>query len=148
LTRFAFPRPARADRDRVQFFFFLEGFAMTIFEGPCGSTPPTRCSVGIIELITRDESRDMGFGVLYVAEGCGDSPGEADRFARAWLAQILGSLMDQPRSIFLARVIRRPARRRRRGCRRRSRPRCCASKRDLNARELAEAASGARVLPF
>jgi hypothetical protein len=65
-------------------------------------------------------------------------------FARHWLAQILASLMDKPGPIFLARVVRRlrdvgvqdadalgPAMLR--------------EQHDINAAELAEAASGARV---
>jgi hypothetical protein len=50
----------------------------------------------------------MGFGVLYVAEWLRQQP-HARRvgFARHWLAQILGSLMDKPGPILLARVVRR-----------------------------------------
>ena len=47
--------------------FFLESFAMNIFEGlRREATHPLLRR--IIELITRDESRHMGFGVLYIAE--------------------------------------------------------------------------------
>src|SRR6185436_17997694 len=87
--------------------FFLEGFAMTIFEGlrEHATHPLLR---RIIELITRDESRHMGFGVLYVAEWMRTQP-QAERlaFARHWLAQILGTLMDKPGPILLSRVVRR-----------------------------------------
>jgi len=124
--------------------FFLEGFAMSIFEGlrDHATHPLLR---RIVELITRDESRHMGFGVLYVAEWMHRQP-QANRiaFARAWLGQILGSLMDKPGPIFLARVTRRlrdagvadadtlaPAMLR--------------EQRELNARELADAASGVKV---
>jgi P-aminobenzoate N-oxygenase AurF len=124
--------------------FFLEGFAMSIFEGlrDHATHPLLR---RIVELITRDESRHMGFGVLYVAEWMHRQP-QANRiaFARAWLGQILGSLMDKPGPIFLARVMRRlrdagvddadalaPAMLR--------------EQRELNARELADAASGVKV---
>ncbi len=124
--------------------FFLEGFAMTIFEGlrEHAVHPLLR---RIIELITRDESRHMGFGILWVAEWLRRQP-QANRlaFARAWLPQILGSLMDQPGPILLARVIRRlrdagvadadalaPAMLR--------------EQRALNARELADAAAGVKV---
>jgi hypothetical protein len=124
--------------------FFLEGFAMSIFEGlrEHATHPLLR---RIIELITRDESRHMGFGVLYVAEWMRRQP-RATRvaFARRWLGQILGAIMDKPGPILLARVIRRlrdvgvadaealaPAMLR--------------EQRDVNARELAEAASGAKV---
>jgi hypothetical protein len=124
--------------------FFLEGFAMSIFEGlrEHATHPLLR---RIIELITRDESRHMGFGVLYVAEWMRRQP-KATRvaFARRWLAQILGSLMDQPGPILLARVVRRlheagiedaeslaPAMLR--------------EQRAINAQTLADAASGAQV---
>jgi hypothetical protein len=124
--------------------FFLEGFAMSIFEGlrDHATHPLLR---RIIELITRDESRHMGFGVLYVAEWMRQRP-QANRvaFARRWLAQILGALMDKPGPILLARVIRRlheagvadaetlaPAMLR--------------EQRQINAQELADAASGAKV---
>jgi len=87
--------------------FFLESFAMSIFEAlrENATHPLLR---RIIELITRDESRHMGFGVLYLAEWLRRQP--LDRriaFARPWLSQILGSLLDRPGPIFLARVIRR-----------------------------------------
>src|SRR5689334_2599911 len=87
--------------------FFLEGFAMSIFEGlrDHATHPLLR---RIIELITRDESRHMGFGVLYVAEWMQHQPLKSRvAFARRWLGQILGSLMDQPGPILLARVVRR-----------------------------------------
>ena len=47
--------------------FFLESLAMSIFESlrEDATHPLLR---RIIELITRDESRHMGFGVLYIAE--------------------------------------------------------------------------------
>src|SRR5262249_21231354 len=87
--------------------FFLESFAMSIFEGlrQDATHPLLR---RILELITRDESRHMGFGVLYVAEWLRRQP--LDRriaFARPWLGQILASLLDRPGPIFLSRVIRR-----------------------------------------
>src|SRR5262250_281000 len=87
--------------------FFLESFAMSIFEGirQEATNPLLR---RILELITRDESRHMGFGVLYVAERMRREPMEwRIAFARRWLAQILGSLLDRPGPIFLGRVIRR-----------------------------------------
>ncbi len=124
--------------------FFLEGFAMSIFEGlrEHATHPLLR---RIIELITRDESRHMGFGVLYVAEWMRRQP-KATRiaFARRWLSQILGAIMDKPGPILLARVVRRlrdagvadadafaPAMLR--------------EQHDVNAQELADAASGAKV---
>jgi hypothetical protein len=87
--------------------FFLEGFAMSIFEGlrDHATHPLLR---RIIELITRDESRHMGFGVLYVAEWMRQQPAtKRVGFARYWLSQILGTLMDKPGPILLSRVIRR-----------------------------------------
>jgi hypothetical protein len=124
--------------------FFLEGFAMSIFEGlrEHATHPLLR---RIIELITRDESRHMGFGILYVAAWM-QQQSQATRvaFARHWLATILGSLMDKPGPIFLARVIRRlhdagvedaaslaPAMLR--------------EQREINAQELADAVSGAKI---
>jgi hypothetical protein len=87
--------------------FFLESFAMGIFESlRRDATHPLLRR--IIELITRDESRHMGFGVLYLAEWMHRQP--LDRriaFARHWMGQILGTVMDQPGPIFLARVVRR-----------------------------------------
>src|SRR5262245_19615577 len=71
--------------------FFLEGFAMTIFEGlrEHAVHPLLR---RVIELITRDESRHMGFGVLYVAAWMGQQPGRKRLgFARDWMAQVMGS---------------------------------------------------------
>lgn len=87
--------------------FFLESFAMGIFEGirEHATNPLLR---RILELITRDESRHMGFGVLYIAEWMRQRPLEQRvAFAQRWLGQILGSITDQPGPIFLARVIRR-----------------------------------------
>ncbi|MCW5892997.1 MAG: ferritin-like domain-containing protein [bacterium] len=87
--------------------FFLESFAMNIFEGIArDATHPLLRR--ILELITRDESRHMGFGVLYVAEWMRTHPLEAHvAFARTWLGQILGTLLDRPGPIMLARVVRR-----------------------------------------
>jgi hypothetical protein len=124
--------------------FFLEGFAMSIFEGlrDHATHPLLR---RIVELITRDESRHMGFGVLYVAEWMHRQP-QANRiaFARAWLGQILGSLMDKPGPIFLARVVRRL---RDAGVEDADAfaPAMLREQRELNARELADAASGVKV---
>lgn len=124
--------------------FFLEGFAMSIFEAlrEHATHPLLR---RIIELITRDESRHMGFGVLYVAEWMRQQPTETRvAFARVWLGQILGSLTDKPGPIFLARVIRRlhdagVANAEALG------PQMLREQREINAAELADAASGAKV---
>jgi hypothetical protein len=124
--------------------FFLEGFAMSIFEGlrDHASHPLLR---RIIELITRDESRHMGFGVLYVAEWMRQQS-QATRvaFARRWLGQILGTLMDQPGPILLARVVRRL---RDAGVAHADElaPTMLREQREINAQALADAASGAKV---
>lgn len=124
--------------------FFLEGFAMSIFEGlrEHATHPLLR---RIVELITRDESRHMGFGVLYVAEWLrGQTEGNRIAFARAWLSQILGSLLDKPGPILLARVTRRL---REAGVADADAlaPAMLREQRELNAQELADAASGAKV---
>jgi hypothetical protein len=87
--------------------FFLESFAMEIFDSlrEHVTHPLLR---RIVELITRDESRHMGFGILYLAEWMRQQP--LDRrvaFARRWMSQILGALLDRPGPIMLARVVRR-----------------------------------------
>jgi hypothetical protein len=87
--------------------FFLESFAMGIFESlrEHATHPLLR---RIIELITRDESRHMGFGVLYIADWLRRQPLETRiAFARPWLSQILGALLDKPGPLFLGRVVRR-----------------------------------------
>ena len=87
--------------------FFLESLAMGIFESlqRHARNPLLR---DVITLITRDESRHMGFGVLYVAEWMQQhSLDEQMAFARRWLAQIFGVVMDQPGPIMLTRLVRR-----------------------------------------
>jgi len=87
--------------------FFLESLAMGIFESlqRHARNPLLR---DVITLITRDESRHMGFGVLYVAEWMQQhSLDEQMAFARRWLAQIFGVVMDQPGPIMLARLVPR-----------------------------------------
>jgi hypothetical protein len=124
--------------------FFLESFAMNIFEGiqEHATHPLLR---RIITLITRDESRHMGFGVLYVAEWMRTNP--LDRrisFARRWLGQILGSLWDRPGPIMLARTIRRL---REAGVAHAEAlgPQMLREQQELNAKDLGEAASGEKV---
>jgi hypothetical protein len=124
--------------------FFLESFAMNIFEGlrRQATHPLLR---RIVELITRDESRHMGFGVLYIAERMRREPlAWRVAFARRWLAQILGSLLDRPGPILLARVIRRL---REAGVADADElaPRLLREQGEINAAELADAASGANV---
>jgi uncharacterized ferritin-like protein (DUF455 family) len=87
--------------------FFLESLAMGIFEGiqRHARHPLLR---DIITLITRDESRHMGFGVLYVAEWMRQHGLDAQiSFARRWLGQILAVVMDQPGPLMLSRVVQR-----------------------------------------
>ena len=87
--------------------FFLESVAMDIFESlrTHARHPLLR---DILTLITRDESRHMGFGVLYVAEWM-RTHGLAERvsFARRWLGQMLFAATDQPGPIMLGRLLRR-----------------------------------------
>jgi len=87
--------------------FFLESFAMGIFEGiqRHARHPLLR---EIITLVTRDESRHMGFGILYVSEWMRQhSRDEQIAFARRWLGQILSVVMDQPGPLMLSRVVQR-----------------------------------------
>jgi len=87
--------------------FFLESLAMNIFEGiqRHARHPLLR---DIITLITRDESRHMGFGVLYVAEWMRQhSLDEQIAFARRWLGQIFAVVTDQPGPLLLARLSQR-----------------------------------------
>jgi len=87
--------------------FFLESLAMGIFEA-LQRHARNQLLRDIITLITRDESRHMGFGVLYVAEWMRQhSLDEQIAFARRWLGQIFGVLMDQPGPIMLARLVQR-----------------------------------------
>ena len=87
--------------------FFLESLAMEIFEGiqRHARNPLLR---QIISLITRDESRHMGFGVLWVEEWMRQhSLAEQTRFAGRWLSQIFMVLTDQPGPLMLSRLVQR-----------------------------------------
>jgi hypothetical protein len=87
--------------------FFLESLAMNIFEGiqRHARHPLLR---DIITLITRDESRHMGFGILYVSEWMRQHAlDERIAFARRWLGQIFAMVTDQPGPLLLARLVRR-----------------------------------------
>jgi hypothetical protein len=124
--------------------FFLESFAMSIFEAlrESATHPLLR---RIIELITRDESRHMGFGVLYIAEWLRRQPlDQRIAFARRWLSQILGSLLDRPGPIFLARVVRRLHDAGMTDAERVA-PQMLREQQAINAAELAEAAAGTKV---
>lgn len=87
--------------------FFLESFAMTIFEGiEQHATNPLLKK--ILHLITRDESRHMGFGILYLEDWLSHQPlDERIRFAGRWLPQIVESVCDKPGPILLSRVVQR-----------------------------------------
>jgi hypothetical protein len=87
--------------------FFLESLAMNLFEAIVehATNPLLR---RILTLITRDESRHMGFGVLYIAEWMRAHPlDDQIRFAARWLGQILSVAGDRPGPIMLARTIQR-----------------------------------------
>jgi hypothetical protein len=124
--------------------FFLESFAMGIFDSlrEHATHPLLR---RILELITRDESRHMGFGVLYLAEWMRQQPlARRIAFARRWMGQILGALVDRPGPIMLARVVRRL---RDAGVADAETlaPRMLREQDEINRADLAAAASGARV---
>jgi hypothetical protein len=124
--------------------FYLESLAMNIFEGiERHATHPLLRR--ILTLITRDESRHMGFGILYVAEWMKRaSRDERIAFARVWLGQILGTLLDRPGPIFCARVVRRL---REAGVDDAESlgPDMLREQQEINAADLAAAASGERV---
>lgn len=87
--------------------FFLESAAMGIFEGiqRYATNPLLR---DILTLITRDESRHMGFGVLYIAEWMAShSFDERLAFAQHWLPQMFGVIVDQPGPLMASRVVQR-----------------------------------------
>jgi hypothetical protein len=124
--------------------FFLESLAMDIFDGihRHATNPLLR---DILALVTRDESRHMGFGILYVDQWMREhSLEDRIRFARRWLGQILAIVMDKPGPIMLARVIRRL---REAGIddAEKLAPAMLQEQRGFNEEELAAAASGERV---
>jgi P-aminobenzoate N-oxygenase AurF len=124
--------------------FFLESLAMNLFEGIQREATNSLLRQ-IITLITRDESRHMGFGVLYIEQWMEEhSLDEQISFARRWLGQILSVVTDRPGPIMLARVIQRlqaigidnaPE----------LAPQMLAEQREINRADLAEAASGKKV---
>ena len=124
--------------------FFLESVAMDIFESIRlhARTPLLR---DLLTLITRDESRHMGFGILYVAEWMRTHPlPERIGFARRWLGQILFSATDQPGPIMLGRAVRRLHEA---GVDRADAlgPQLLREQQEINAAERAEALSGHRI---
>jgi hypothetical protein len=87
--------------------FFLESLAMDLFES-IRDHARSGLLRDILTLITRDESRHMGFGILYVDEWMRSHPlPERIAFARHWLGQMLFAATDQPGPIMLARVVQR-----------------------------------------
>jgi len=87
--------------------FFLESLAMSIFEGlqRHAANPLFR---NVITLITRDESRHIGFGILYVEEWLKQHRlDDQVAFARRWLPQMLSVVADQPGPLMLSRIVQR-----------------------------------------
>jgi hypothetical protein len=124
--------------------FFLESLAMTIFEGLQRHARHTLLR-DLITLIIRDESRHMGFGVLYVAEWIRrHSFEEQVAFARRWLGQILAVVMDQPGPIMLSRVLQRLRAAGVDGAEQLG-PQLLREQQAINAAEAAELLSGRRV---
>ena len=124
--------------------FFLESLAMNIFEGiqRHARHPLLR---DVITLITRDESRHMGFGVLYVSEWMRQhSLDEQIAFARRWLGQIFTVATDQPGPLLLARLIHR-MRDAGVGDTERLAPRLLREQQAINAAETADVLSGQRL---
>jgi para-aminobenzoate N-oxygenase AurF len=124
--------------------FFLESFAMNIFER-IQRHARNQLLGDILTLITRDESRHMGFGVLYVSEWMRAHSLDAQiGFARRWLGQIFGVLMDQPGPLMLTRLLQRL---REAGVDDADRlgPQMLREQQAINANEAAEVVSGRRV---
>ena len=87
--------------------FFLESMAMNIFEGihDHATNPLLR---DILAFITRDESRHMGFGVLYLAQWMEDATREERiAFAQSWLPRILFTITDRPGPLLCRQIVRR-----------------------------------------
>ncbi|MDG2307888.1 MAG: ferritin-like domain-containing protein [Candidatus Binatia bacterium] len=87
--------------------FFLESMAMNIFEGihDHATNPLLR---DILAFITRDESRHMGFGVLYLADWMKEATlDERTAFAQSWLPRILFTVTDRPGPLMARQIIRR-----------------------------------------
>src|SRR5262249_26280394 len=88
------------------------------------------------------------FGVLYIAERMHREPIEwRIGFARRWMGQILGSLLDRPGPILLARVIRRLREAGGAGAGGLA-PRVLRGQQGVHRAELADAASGGTVPPL
>jgi hypothetical protein len=124
--------------------FFLESLAMNLFEGiQREATNPLLRQ--IITLITRDESRHMGFGVLYIEQWMDEhSLDEQIRFARRWLGQILNAVTDRPGPIMLKRVIQRLQEAGIADAAKLA-PQMLAEQEEINRADLADAASGKKV---
>jgi hypothetical protein len=124
--------------------FFLESLAMNLFEGiQREATNPLLRQ--IITLITRDESRHMGFGILYIEQWMEEHSLDMQiSFARRWLGQILGVVTDRPGPIMLRRVIQRLQEAGIDDAEALG-PQMLAEQQEINRADLAEAASGKNV---
>ena len=89
--------------------FFLESMAMRLFESMVEHARNPLLKK-VVTLITRDESRHMAFGVLYVKSYLSQvDPDERLAFARQWLPRILQTLDDRPGPRMAERMARRLA---------------------------------------
>ena len=87
--------------------FFLESMAMHIFEDihDHATNPLLR---DILAFVTRDESRHMGFGVLYLAQWMENaSLDERIEFGRDWLPRILFTVTDRSGPLMARQILRR-----------------------------------------
>ncbi len=90
--------------------FFLESMAMRLFESMVEHARHPLLK-RVVTLITRDESRHMAFGVLYIGDYLKRAdPEERVGFARQWLPRILQTLDDRPGPRMAERMARRLAR--------------------------------------
>lgn len=124
--------------------FFLESLAMNLFESIQRHSRHPLLKT-ILTLITRDESRHMGFGVLYIAEWMRTRPlDDQILFAQRWLTQILMVVTDQPGPLLLSRVIRRL---KEAGYEKADElaPKMLSEQREINSSEMADLVSGRKI---